>query len=92
MLHEPSVVMVYVFYHSVYRIPVGMYIGDVHENGNHQSAVMEIFVFVHLLNYHDTSVGRSHYGFSVSPLNNRIGQRKKLTISKYRMTLMAATI
>ena len=55
--------MVYMLYHSVYRIPVGMYIGDVHENGNHQSAVMEIFVFIHLLNYHDTSVGRSHYGF-----------------------------
>ena len=55
-----SVMVFHQPYGSVHRNPVGMYVGQAHEYGNHQSAVMEIFVFVHLFYHDDFTVGRSY--------------------------------
>ena len=52
---------------AVNRNPVGMYIDDVHEDGDHQTAVMEVFIFVYFLYYHDLAVGRSDdYSFRIA--------------------------
>ena len=45
---------------AVDREPVGMDIYNAHEDGNHQTAVMEIFILVNLLNDNNLSVGWCH--------------------------------
>lgn len=54
------ILMMYEFHASVNGIPVGMHVERTHEDTDHQSLVVEIPVFVHLLDDHDTAVGRSH--------------------------------
>ena len=55
-----SVLVLYLFYYSIYRIPVCMHIGYIHKNGNHQTFIMKIFILVHLFAYDNSSVGRSN--------------------------------
>ena len=65
---EIAVVVLHFLDNAFNGIPVGMHVGDGHEDGNHDAAVVEILVFVHFLNHYDFSVGRSHcyiFGFSV---------------------------
>ena len=51
------------FYDSVDRIPIGMYVGYVHENGYHKFPFVEIFLFVHFLYNNDSSVCRCDNNF-----------------------------
>jgi hypothetical protein len=59
-LVEIAVMMLYGLYLTVDGKPVGMHIKRAHEDGNHQSAVMEILSLFYLLNDHHTAVGGSH--------------------------------
>ena len=44
-----------------------MDVGNRHENGNHQAAVVEILVFFHLFNHHHLAIsGCHHYPFHVA--------------------------
>ena len=43
--------------------PVGMHVPGTHKDGDHQSLVVEILMFIHFLDDHDAAVGRSHHHF-----------------------------
>ena len=60
--------VVYDFFHDSFNgKPVGMHVGDGHKDGDHQSAVVEVLVFFHFFNHHDSSVCRcDHSSFRVS--------------------------
>jgi hypothetical protein len=54
-------------YFSIDRIPVGMYIERRHKNGNYNSFILEIFVFVHFFyGYYFTVGGCYHYSVAIS--------------------------
>ena len=58
------VVAVYVlheFHLSVNGEPVGVYVPKTHEDGNHQSAVVEVGRIVHLFNNHNLAICRCHH-------------------------------
>ncbi len=52
--------MAYKFHLAVNGEPVGMDIGDAHEDRDHQALVVEILVLVDLLNDDNLTVGGSH--------------------------------
>lgn len=56
--HELSVLVPYLLYRAVYRIPVGVYINQTHEYRYHDTAVVEVFVFLHFFHHYDFTVGR----------------------------------
>ena len=60
-LFEVSVVMAHHLYESLHGKPVGMDIGDAHEDADHQPSVVEVFVFVYLFDDHYVSVCRCHH-------------------------------
>ena len=67
-LRKPSLVVVAVlvmhqFNLPIYGEPVGMYIPQTHKDTDHQSFVVEIFVFFHFLDDHHLTVGRSNHEF-----------------------------
>ena len=45
---------------AVHGKPVGMYVGDAHKDGHHESAVVEIFVFLHFLHNDHLAVSSGH--------------------------------
>ena len=45
---------------AVHGEPVGMYVGDAHKDGHHQSAVVEIFVFLYFLHNDHLAVSSGH--------------------------------
>ena len=45
---------------AVHGKPVGMYVGDAHKDGHHQSAVVEIFVFLYFLHNDHLAVSSGH--------------------------------
>ena len=59
---EIAIVVGHHFDKAFYREPVGMYVGHRHEDGDHQTAVVEVFVLLHLFNHHYASVGSGYYG------------------------------
>ena len=54
-------------------------IEQTHENGNHQTAVVKIFILVHFFDNNNSAIGRSHYDV-VSVLDAEItdGATKKV--------------
>ena len=46
---------------TVDRKPVGMYVERTHEDGDHQSFVVKILMFLDILYHHDFTVGRCYY-------------------------------
>ena len=67
-LWEPGLVVVAVLmmnklHFSVDRKPVGMHVQRTHEDRNHQTLIVEIFVFLGFLHYHNLAVGRRHDQF-----------------------------
>ena len=59
-LFEVSVVMAHHLYESLHGKPVGMDIGDAHEDADHQTTVVEIFVLLHFLDDDDMAIGRGN--------------------------------
>ena len=57
---EIAVLMLYLLNKSIYRIPVGVNVRKRHKYGNHLPPVVEIFVFLDLLNNDHLSIGRSY--------------------------------
>ena len=56
-----AVVVAHLLDVALHRKPVGMNVGDRHENGDHQPAVMKILVFLHFLHHHYLAVSRRHH-------------------------------
>ena len=56
-----AVLMLYHFYFAIYRNPVGMHIKKTHENGNHDTLIVEISVLLHLFDDYHFAVGRSYH-------------------------------
>ncbi len=52
--------MLYEFHLSVYREPVGMYVPEAHEDGNHQSLVIKVWRIIYFFYYHNLAIGRSY--------------------------------
>lgn len=59
---EVSFVVHHFFHDAFDGEPVGVDVGDGHKDGNHQSAVVEIFILFDLFNHHNLSVGSSDDG------------------------------
>ena len=57
---ETAVVMLDELDGAIGGNPVGMDVEQAHEDAHHQTPVVEVFVLLHLLHYHDLAVGRSH--------------------------------
>ena len=55
-----AVLMLYQLHMTVDRKPVGMHVEEAHEYRYHDTALMEILVFIHFLYHHHLAVGRSH--------------------------------
>ena len=55
--HELPVFVPYLLYRTIYRIPVGVYINQTHEYRYHDTAVVEVFVFLHFFHHYDFTVG-----------------------------------
>ena len=51
--------MINVTNNSIYRIPVGMNVCNIHKNGNHQTTIMKIFMLIYFLYHNDTTIGSS---------------------------------
>ena len=65
--HELAVLMADMGHDSVDGVPVGMDIGDAHEDGNHEAAVVEIFVFIDFFDDYDCAVsGCDDYAVGVA--------------------------
>jgi hypothetical protein len=45
---------------TIYGVPVGMHVEWAHEDGDHQSAVVEVVRLLHLLDNHNLTIGRSY--------------------------------
>lgn len=61
--HELPVFVPHLLYRTIYRIPVGVYINQTHEYRYHDTAVVEVFVFLHFFHHYDFTVGRSYHDF-----------------------------
>lgn len=61
-LMEITVVMDYFLDETFYGKPVGMDIGDAHEDRDHQATVVEVFILLHFLYDYDASVCCSNHG------------------------------
>ena len=59
--HEVAIMMTHLTHDSLHGKPVGMDIGDAHEDADHQPSVVEVFVFVYLFDDHYVSVCRCHH-------------------------------
>ena len=62
-LHELSVLVLHELHLAIHRKPVGMYVPEAHEDGNHQSPVVEVRCILHFLYHYDLAVGRSYHEF-----------------------------
>jgi hypothetical protein len=51
----------YELYLAVNREPVGVYVPKVHEDADHDTRLMEVFVLLNFLNYDDATICRSYY-------------------------------
>ena len=58
-----AVLVVYEFDLSVHGEPVGMNVQWTHEDADHQTFVVEIFVFLSLFQHHNLTIGRSNHQF-----------------------------
>lgn len=55
--------MINVTNNSIYRIPVGMNVCNIHKDRNHQTTVMKIFMLIYFLYHNDTTIGRGYDNF-----------------------------
>ena len=58
--HEVAIMMTHLTHDSLHGKPVGMDIGDAHEDADHQTTVVEIFVLLHFLDDDDMAIGRGN--------------------------------
>ena len=54
---EISILMFHKFHFAIHRKPVGMHVEKAHKDANHQTAIMEIFVLIDLLNNNNLAIG-----------------------------------
>ena len=55
--------MTHELHSPIYRKPVGMDIGETHENAYLDTPIVEIFVFINFLDDYDLAIGRCNYNF-----------------------------
>ena len=65
-LGEPSLVEVAIevldkLHHAVHGKPVGVDVEEAHKDADHQAAVVEVLILLHLLDDDDLAVGRRHH-------------------------------
>ena len=65
--------MTEIFDPAAHRKPVDVHVAQRHEHGHEQAPVVEIFVFGHLFDHDDRTVGRSEYGLRI--LDSYAGRR-----------------
>ena len=70
---ETSLMMTEIFDPAAHRKPVDVHVAQRHEHGHEQAPVVEIFVFGHLFDHDDRTVGRSEYGLRI--LDSYAGRR-----------------
>ena len=73
-----SILMFHPSHISVHRKPVGMYVHNRHENGNHPATVAEILVFLYFLINDNLSIGRSNHNVGGVSLKTAYGAAEKV--------------